>query len=1231
MSYRLLNNVVGWTVFIIATTVYMMTLEPTTSLWDCGEYITTANQMEVGHPPGAPLFMMLGRIFSAFFSPENAAWAVNAMSGLSSSFSILFLFWSITMLARKLSPNYEKLSAGDKLAILASGAVGALAYTFTDSFWFSAVEGEVYAMSSFFTAVVFWAILKWETVAHENHSDRWLILIFFLMGLSIGVHLLNLLAIPAICFVYYFKKFKYSPQGILLTGVLSIFILGLIQAVIIPKTVDLAAFFERTFVNNLGMGFNVGTAFFAVLLISLIVAGAWLSTKLKRPIINTAIMSFAVLMIGYSSFSMIVIRSNANTPLDENNPETLTSLSSYLKREQYGSWPIAYGPYWNAPAIDAKDKSPTYMKAFVLKRGPMILRRDDGAQLAFNNKYEAEQYNENNQLGAEITAEYIVTDDGKYAEQVFDPRYCTYLPRMYRVGEGPSYMAWSGYEGDKNYPLPAPEGYQNDYRNMADLVSAVQSQINRAYMSNDFSNAEQMKKQLAGITKDGIYKPTFGENLSYMFKYQFGWMYFRYFLWNFSGRQNDLQGYSGIGGGDGKYLEGNWITGLDFIDERRLGPQENIPHKVTDNKGYNKYFLLPLILALIGLIYHLIYKPKDWFVVMLLFLFTGLAICIYLNQKPAEPRERDYAYAASFYAFSIWIGIGVWALYDLARKINWRNVGIIGAVGFSFGLITMGINMAFGLSIFYMTLVSVVLIALMMAIKNVPGFARAFVVLLITATVPILMGMQNWDDHNRANRYSARDIAKSYLDSCDPNAILFTHGDNDTFPLWYVQEVEKYRTDVRVVNLSLLGTDWHVNQSKRKAYDSEPVPFTAEEYQYRQGTRDVVYFYDIDNRESSSFVPAINVYNDIMKPSSRRKLRGVRKEQYVYNQRKVSIPVNKENAIKYGIADTNEIKMPLLNELTWTIKGTMIKSDLMVLDLLAHYDWTRPIYFAGNAAAHGDLQKYFQMEGLTYKLSPYQISGQQPFGTAAYTYHEQKTYDNLMQNFEWGNMSDPNVLVDYYTLRMVRNLRFQFAGFASELITNGTNTTDSILKIEKFQRAEDILDRCFEVMPLNNVAPDDAVYHYLIRHYYDLKHLNPNNTALAEKVDSLASDIASMRLDDLTYFAGLDSDWTGRQLKEFGKAIYHLELIRQSSLTEDQMRAYQLQQQNGETPDSKGYYGILDGTNYDSLLGGIGNQLKLMLRSTKDDNLKGSYINMLKNPRDFPPQLIRQWLPEIYN
>lgn len=1192
MNYKALNNITGWIVFAIATIVYIMTIEPTTSLWDCGEYITTAARMEVGHPPGAPLFMMIGRLFASLASPEGQAAMVNAMSGVCSSFTILFLFWSITMLARKMAPDYHKLSTGDTIAILSSGAIGALAYTFTDSFWFSAVEGEVYAMSSFFTAIVFWAILKWETVAHEPHADRWLILIFYLIGLSIGVHLLNLLAIPAICFVYYFKRYETNTKSFLITSVLSILILGVVQGILIPKTVALAAWFETMFVNSLGTGFNVGTFVFITLLIGLIAFGVRYSRKAKKPMLNTIIVSFGVLLIGYSSFSMIVIRSNANTPLDENNPETMASLYSYLQREQYGSWPILYGPYWNSPVIGYDDKKPTLIQAYVLQKGGKDLKRGR-QEMSFATYHEAKKYQEANHPDAEIAPKYVVSDNGKEGEPKYAPAYNTYFPRMYRQGEGIKYMQWSGYEGDQSRPLPFP-GNDPNIRDMAHYHQLL-------IQNGQYEEAQRVEQQ-------GLYKPRFGENISYMVNYQFGWMYWRYFLWNFSGRQNELQGYGLVGSPNGRYLEGNWISGVPIIDKYRLGPQKNLPHKVVDSKGYNRYFMLPLILGLIGMIFHLARKPKDWFVVLLLFLFTGLAIVFYLNQKPAEPRERDYAYAASFYAFSIWIGLGVWALYDMAKNLDWKKYGIAFGATVGFGLFSFIVNRAFGMSVLYMGIVSFTLIGLLMLLRSVGSKGLAIASLLIATPIPVILAVQNWDDHDRSGRESARDIARNYLDSCDENAILFTHGDNDTFPLWYVQEVEGHRTDVRVVNLSLLGTDWHVNQSKRKAWKSEPVPFTADEHLYRQGTRDVIYHFDPKKEESKTAVPAIDVYNYIMSDQSLQRIpNSLRKRpEYTYRNRQIWIPVDKENAIKSGIADTNIIKLPIENRLEWSISGAMIKSDLMVLDLLAHYDWKRPIYFAGDAAAHSGLRKYFQLEGLTYKLTPFNISSGVDKDGKRYTFNPVKTMmrltgegaeteEEVKKIFQWGNMNQKGVFVDYYTMRMVYNLRMQFWKFSSELIENGQN-----------EEAIAVLDKCFEIMPIWNVAPDDITY-YMAGNYYD--------AGAKEKGDAIGAQLRDMRLDDMHYFMDLDLKWKEKMLQEMGRSLMHLELLRQASIPSDKFGR----------PLDQNDQGIMAGTTYDQDVVTIGTDLYQMIRKTKGSKNKQALLEKIQNPRLFPPRLLNMW------
>ncbi len=701
--YKKLNNIIGWIIFAIATVVYIITSEPTASFWDCGEYIATAYKLQVGHPPGAPLFQLLGRFFSLFAFGDSSLVArmINTMSALSSSFTILFLFWSITMLAKKIVLASGEITKAKMYAIFGSGIVGALAFTFSDSFWFSAVEGEVYAMSSFFTAIVFWAILKWEETADEDHSYRWLILIAYLIGLSIGVHLLNLLAIPAITFVYYFKKYKPTKKGIFITLIISFIILTVIMYIIIPWIVQLAGLFERFFVNAIGLPFNTGTIIYFILLISGIIWGLIYTKKHKKVILNTIILGFIFILIGYSSFFLLIIRSNANTPIDENNPEDAISLLAYLNREQYGDWPLLHGQYYNAPLVDRKDGNPVYIKD-----------KEKG--------------------------KYVISDDRKNTIPVYDSRYETIFPRM-----------WSSTETI----------YVDDY------------------------------KRWAGIKRDPDNKhiPTFGENLRFFFKYQLGHMYLRYFMWNFAGRQNDIQGRGGL-------LKGNWISGINFIDEWRLGPQNNLPESM-ENKGRNKFYFLPLILGLIGLFYQFNKNYKDGIVVSLLFIMTGIAIVIYLNQYSPQPRERDYAYAATFYAFAIWIGLGVLSIFDFfAKKFKLK----------------------------------------------ISAFATILVCLIL---VPGIMAKDGWDDHDRSGRYTALQVAKNYLNSCAQNAILFTNGDNDTFPLWYMQEVENYRTDIKLINTSLFAKDWYIDQQKRKTYKADPIPSQLTHKQYREGSLDVAYHY----------------------------------------------------------------------------------------------------------------------------------------------------------------------------------------------------------------------------------------------------------------------------------------------------------------------------------------------------------------------------------------------------
>ena len=817
MNYKKLNVYLGWLVFLIATIVYFITIEDTVSLWDCGEYITAAYKLEVGHPPGAPLFMLLGRLFSFFADPEGVAVWINRMSALSSSATILFMFWSITMLAKKMV--YQKsrtFSKGDMIAVLGSGFIGAMAYAFTDSFWFSAVEGEVYAMSSLFTAMIFWAILKWdeemEAIKHGeldgSHSPmRWMILIMFLFGLAIGVHLLGLLAVPAIAYVIYFNQWKtVNVKGFFLTGIISIFALGFIQEGIIPGTISLASKFEIAFVNSMGMPFYLGGMFFFLLLIVGCVFLVRWSRKNNKPLINAIGLGFIVFLIGYGSFATIVIRSSANTPLDENDPENLVTLHAYLKREQYGSWPILYGPYWNSAMDDTEkfgDKSRFYARRYVVTRAETDLK-------AFKSEAIANKYARNLGRNYEVVEKYYVTNEEfrKHQEPVYLQN--TFFPRMFWNQESDAakingYKDWSGYSANNDVDLATAE-----------------------------------------IGVDGKRLPTFGENLTYFARYQVNWMYWRYFMWNFAGRQNDIQGH-------GDQMRGNWLSGISSIDETRLGAQgANSTTFTSNNEGHNTFFFLPLILGFIGMFFHFYRAPKDAFIVLLTFIFTGMAIVVYLNQKPFEPRERDYAYAASFYAFAMWIGLGVFALYEAFKsfgKKEFVGFGIIAGAGIPVCLIfdvAGGEGYPVVMSWLFMAFVAIIALGIMAALgkKSRNETNGASLAVILTLGIPLLMAFQGWDDHDRSDKTSARDLAYNYLQSCAKNGILFTNGDNDTFPLWYLQEVEGKRTDVRVCNLSLMGTDWYTDQMKMKAYDSDalPIKFTEDQIMMYAGSTDQVYF-----------------------------------------------------------------------------------------------------------------------------------------------------------------------------------------------------------------------------------------------------------------------------------------------------------------------------------------------------------------------------------------------------
>jgi len=967
-TFKKLNLTFGWGTWLVATIVYLSTIEPTTSFWDCGEFIATAYKLQVGHPPGAPLFSMIARFFMIFSTPDNAAMMVNIQSALSSSFTILFLFWTITYFAHKIAMKSGELTPTKINAIIGSGVVGALAYTFSDSFWFSAVEGEVYAMSSLFTAIVFWAILKWESVAHEKHNLRWIVLIAYLMGLSIGVHLLNLLAIPAIVFVYYFKNFKVTKPGIVKASIIAVLILGFVQYGIIPGLIKGATIFERIFTNGMGMPFNTGFFVYLLLIVAAIVFGLYYTQKNNKPVWNTAILCFTVIVLGYSSFAAIVIRSNANPPMDENNPENAFTLLSYLNREQYGDRPLFNGPSFNSP-LDRQqpytDGSPSYVK--------------------------------DEELG-----KYVISDDKKNSVPNYDSRFKTLLPRMWNT-EAPrvkQYKRWSRFEG------------------------------------KPIQTVDNSGKQVV------INTPTLGENLRYLFSYQIDWMYFRYFMWNFSGRQNDIQGH-------GNVRDGNWITGIKFIDEFRLGNQDFLPESVTENRANNKYYMLPFVLGLIGLFFQFKTNRNNGVIVLLLFFFIGLAIVLYLNQYPLQPRERDYAYAASFYAFAIWIGLGVMAISDLlSKKFSGKIAPVIATV-------------------------------------------------LCFALVPGIMAKENWDDHTRAERYTGRDFAKNYLDSCAPNAILFTNGDNDTFPLWYVQEVEEYRTDVRVVNLSLLNTDWYVEQIRRKAYDSDAIPLSIPQNKYRQGTND--YLPVVDRKELTGYTDVEKIIDFVNSDSPQTKVPvGSGQSINFVPTKRLRIKVDKKKMVDNGTIKKEDADK-IVDYIEWNIKGNyVLKNDLAVLDLLATFEWDRPIYFASTTGpdSYIGLENYFRQEGMAYRLVP--IKAENTDGNPGFV-ETDILYDNVMNKFQWGGMESSDIYMDETNRRMTMSLRILFNRLASKLIEEG-NSADALKA----------MDKAFEVMP-DKTVPYDIFVMFLVENYYKLGEFEKANAITSRLVEIFSKDAAYYR------------------------------------------------------------------------------------------------------------------------
>jgi hypothetical protein len=915
-TFKRIDLLIGWVVFALSAAVYLATIEPTASFWDCGEFIASSYKLEVGHPPGNPTYQLFGRLFSMFGSNQQAAMLINAMSALASAFCVLFLFWTISHLGRRLLEAQQiPLKPGNAIAIWGAAAVGSLVYSFSDTAWFSAVEAEVYGMSSLFTAAVFWAMLKWEENADRPHANRWIVLIAYLMGLSIGVHLLNLLTIPALVFIYFYKKYPFTWKGAIKTLLISVVLIVFILYGVIPWLPKISGWFDLLFVNVFGLPFNTGMLFFVLLLIAALFWGVLVTQKKGKVLWNTIWLCLAVIVIGYSSFAMVVIRSSANTPTNENQPDNPFALGRYLAREQYGSAPLIHDGIYNSPYDTWKSTKQT------------------------------------------------VKLDGRYA----------------RV-KGPEVPVYK--DSDKMF-FPRMWSKRETHASFYDSYNSGKGKL----------------------TSDGKNMPSFGDNLLFFFDYQVNYMYWRYFMWNFAGRQNDIQGTI-----PGDPIRGNWESGIGFLDKARLGDQEKAPEMLKNNKGKNHYYLLPLLLGIMGLVYQVSKDKRNAWITFLLFILTGLAVVVYLNQPPYQPRERDYAYAGSFYAFSIWVGLGVMALFHLLRK-------------------------------------------------KLPQTIAGTLTSALCLFVPFQMLAQNWDDHDRSGRYTARDFAYNFLSTCDEdqNAIIVTHGDNDTFPLWYAQEVEGIRTDVRVLNTSLLGTDWYIDQMQWRTYQSAPLVFSIPRESYLYGTNEILPVYErVTDRVSA--IQAVNVMGN---PKAKIQLADGTMINYL-PARKLRIPVNKENVLATGIVSPEEAHLiPEYMDLDIPEnKHTLMKVEMMFLDLLANYQWDRPIYMVSKG---GDLnigiRDYLRFDGMAYKLMPFKVDS---LGGDVPYMDTDKLYTLLMDVYRWGRMDQPDVLLDYhvtYLYLVQQAIRQMYTQVAKALILEG-----------KTEKAEALIDKGFEVMkqyPLN--------------------------------------------------------------------------------------------------------------------------------------------------------------------
>lgn len=1089
-NFKKWNTILGWFSFLIALITYSLTVEPTVSFWDAGEYILTSAKLQVGHPPGAPLFQMLGAFFSMFaLEPSQVGFMMNMMSAVASAFTILFMFWTITLLLKKLVVNGDDINKNQSLAILGSGLVGSLAFTFTDSFWFNAVETEVYAMATLIMSVLFWLGLRWEQDMDKPRGNRWLILIAFIIGLSFGVHFMGLLTIPAIGLIYYFKNYKtITVKNFILANVASVGILLFVFKLLAPNILKVFSVFEIFFVNSIGLPFNSGSIIACLSLVAIIFYALKHTRQKQYTHLNTAILCLTFVIIGFSTWLMLPIRANANVVINENNPSSARELLAYYNLEQYPETHLFYGPQF------------TDMYAYLDENNPYV---DDKP------KYEKDKEK----------GEYVIVNDYKNAKQNYNSKHASILPRMWSAEHAENYMMFSGFLDFKLKP---------DYQMENKLRTAVMNFKNDVAQGNvDYEDYNNFLKQFKSYIH--IEKPSLASNIRYLFEYQLGYMYWRYFMWNFSGRQDDIQG---------RYdNHGNWISGITPIDEWHLGySQDKLPSDVKNNKARNTYYLLPLILGLIGFFFLFNKDKKRFWVMLVFFLFTGIAIQVYTNVRPFEPRERDYSVVGSFYVFALWIGFGVYGLYNRLLeniKNNYKyffyqiTIAVASILLFylfkyltpensnSFFRDILSALSSISFLAFSVFLVIIIIDILTFLIQKVIKSSTIRVISIVTISLltPIILAANNWDDHDRSEKYTAKAMAKKYLDSCAENGILFTIGDNDTFALWYAQEIEGYRTDVRVVNTSLFQTDWYIDQMKRKAYESDPVPSQLTHDLYKYGTNDYVVIEPVikDTLEVKQFLKFLSSDNPRTKYKYVLQQQGV-DLSLVRNQDLNSsylptdylrIPVNKENALKSGIVkpkDADKI-VPYID--IHVTGGALYKNRLLMLDIVANNEWKRPIYFTGGSFGDDDyiwMKDYLQLDGMCYKLVPIKtpVNRANPFDMGRID--SEFMYEKV-KNWDWGNSGSPNIYHDTETRKNSITYRGNLARLIEQLINE-----------EQLNKAEEIADIAMQNMPVEHFG-----YYTLLEPYISAYYEVGNK----DKARQLFKDVATKYQENLTYYGNL--------------------------------------------------------------------------------------------------------------